>query len=405
MNRSVAVLLSALALTALGGVLVAGPLTPPAGSVAPSYKTLTDVEPRIALSAANTPGDADSMFKITQPGSYYLTGNMEGVPGKCGIEITGYHVVLDLNGYQMKGATGALEGIRIGPVVSDVTIRNGTLWGWVTAGIASPSSSGPVSIEGVSVSQISGGDGIAVRGPAATISNCRVSFASGFGIDCPEGASISGCAVANCGNDGFSVGTGATLINCTSQSNASEGFSSSGGCTLTSCSATYNDGVGILAGVGSLVSQCAAANNANDGIRGLPSVRIIGCTSDNNLNGIYALDGCAVESCSATGNDADGIRLSGSGVALNNQSRGNGVTGTGCGVFATGTANRIDGNHCVDNDFGVRCNSSDNLVVRNSARNNASGNFSFPSGSEYGQILTNPGNGFAATNPWANFAY
>ena len=36
----------------------AGPLTPPGGTVASTYKTLSEVEPRTAISAATTPGDA-----------------------------------------------------------------------------------------------------------------------------------------------------------------------------------------------------------------------------------------------------------------------------------------------------------------------------------------------------------
>ncbi|HVZ93498.1 MAG TPA: hypothetical protein VG797_03210 [Phycisphaerales bacterium] len=83
MTRVIAALSVVLACT---GPLFAGPLTPPAGPVAPT----TGPEPRVAINAANTPGDADatpSMFKITQPGSYYLTGNITGTSGKAGIEV------------------------------------------------------------------------------------------------------------------------------------------------------------------------------------------------------------------------------------------------------------------------------------------------------------------------------
>ena len=47
-----------------------GPLTPP-GAPAPTMKSLDQVEPRIAVNSTNTPGGADSLYKITQPGSYY----------------------------------------------------------------------------------------------------------------------------------------------------------------------------------------------------------------------------------------------------------------------------------------------------------------------------------------------
>ena len=58
----------------LATIVLAGPLTPPAGPVAPT----PGPEPRIPINATNTPGDADSLFRITQPGSYYLTGNLLG---------------------------------------------------------------------------------------------------------------------------------------------------------------------------------------------------------------------------------------------------------------------------------------------------------------------------------------
>lgn len=36
---------------------------------------LAELEPRTAISASNTPGDSDSMFKISSPGPDYLTAN------------------------------------------------------------------------------------------------------------------------------------------------------------------------------------------------------------------------------------------------------------------------------------------------------------------------------------------
>ena len=99
---------------ALGGALVAlaGPLSPPGGPVASTGKTLTEVEPRIAVNATNTPGTATSLFKITQPGSYYLTGNITGVSGKNGIEIAASGVSLDLTGFDLSGVPGSLDGVN-----------------------------------------------------------------------------------------------------------------------------------------------------------------------------------------------------------------------------------------------------------------------------------------------------
>ncbi|HZW06443.1 MAG TPA: hypothetical protein VFF65_04910, partial [Phycisphaerales bacterium] len=63
------------ALSAVGRNAAAGPIDPPAGPVAPTGRTLAEVEPRTPIGPVTTPGDADAVFKITQPGSYYLAGN------------------------------------------------------------------------------------------------------------------------------------------------------------------------------------------------------------------------------------------------------------------------------------------------------------------------------------------
>ncbi|HRJ49802.1 MAG TPA: hypothetical protein PKU91_04680, partial [Phycisphaerales bacterium] len=102
-NMKLAVFFAALG-TVIGAMAVsAGPLDPPAGPVAGTYKTLTEVEPRIAINAVNTPGGANSLFRITQPGSYYLTGNITGVIGKHGIEIAASGVTIDLMGFDLQG--------------------------------------------------------------------------------------------------------------------------------------------------------------------------------------------------------------------------------------------------------------------------------------------------------------
>ena len=81
--------LSLLALAGLALVAtpaLAGSLNPPAGPVAATVKPIAEAEPRIMLSATNTPPDANSIFHISQPGSYYLGANVLGAASKNGIE-------------------------------------------------------------------------------------------------------------------------------------------------------------------------------------------------------------------------------------------------------------------------------------------------------------------------------
>ncbi len=77
----------------------AGPLNPPA---APA--STPGPEPRIAVNAQNTPGNPDNLFRITQPGSYYLTGNIIGQSGRNGIQIAADNVTIDLMGFALLGA-------------------------------------------------------------------------------------------------------------------------------------------------------------------------------------------------------------------------------------------------------------------------------------------------------------
>ena len=89
----------------------AGDLNPPSGAVAPTMKTLVEIEPRTAVNATNTPGDADSLFKITLPGSYYLTGPIDVPIGKHGIVVMADRATIDLNGFSIQGIPGSLNGI------------------------------------------------------------------------------------------------------------------------------------------------------------------------------------------------------------------------------------------------------------------------------------------------------
>ena len=123
MNRTTPLAL-VLASLAFSTAALAGPLTPPAGPVTSSMKTLTEVEPRIAINQTNTPGDVANQFKISQPGSYYLTADMTSTPGlnPC-IVINTSDVTLDFNGFSIR--TAATAGITIAG--DHVTVRNGRI--------------------------------------------------------------------------------------------------------------------------------------------------------------------------------------------------------------------------------------------------------------------------------------
>lgn len=115
-----------------------GGLNPPGGAPAPTMKTLDQVEPRTPVNSTTCPGDVDSSFRITAPGSYYLTGNIVGASGFNGIKISASDVTLDLMGFAVRGVPGSRSGIAVDLIsltLANITIRNGAVEGWGAFGV------------------------------------------------------------------------------------------------------------------------------------------------------------------------------------------------------------------------------------------------------------------------------
>jgi len=369
-NRSV-LSLSALGLVISGGILFAGPLNPPAGPVASTHKTLSEVEPRMAVSATNTPGDATSLFRITQPGSYYLTGNITGVAGKHGIAIAASGVTIDLCGFELAGvpAMGAFDGVSIAVSgLSSIAVVNGSVRNW-------------------------GGDGIDLFTNGA--SNSRL-----------EGVRSSG----NAGN-GMSLAQGGAATNCSVRSNTQHGIFASGGCTITGCSVSANNGNGINSGSGCTITACTLYQNGT-GISTGDGCTVSNCTSyNNNGHGISVTSGCLVANCCVRANMFDGIAGTSGNVIRDNACDLNGNGGNGAGVHTIGVENYITANRCTGATRGIDVDGSRNIITRNSCSGNAT-NWDVAAGnvilvinaSSSGAVLGNFG-GVApgSTDPSANF--
>lgn len=336
---------------------LAGPLNPPFGPVRSTHKTLTEVEPRIAINATNTPGDpltdaSPSLFKIDTPGSYYLTGNITGVAGKHGIEITTSGVTLDLNGFTLDGieGMGSFDGIAVTVVnLQNIAVVNGSVRGWGRRGIDLDTTG------------------------STLVSKIRVSGNVSTGID----TGGSGCVVTECSasdnNIGITVGLGSTITACTANGNASTGITTSFACVISRCSAYSNGADGFSAGNGSSITDCAARANTLHGIR-------------------VSSGKCLIRGNVCTDNDAAGIAVSGAG-------------------------SRIEDNSCVGNLRGIDVGGTDNIIIRNTCSANTSMNWDINAGNHYGPIIDrtaiNPpavqGNAateaLGSTHPNANFTY
>lgn len=424
---------------------LAGDLNPPAGPITSTMKTLSEVEPRTAINATNTPGDADSLFKITQPGSYYLTGNIQGVAGLHGIEIAAQYVTLDMCGFSLIGTTSSLSGVFSSTTIG-VAISNGVITAWGDSGIEMQIISGR--IENI-IAYNNGEWGIrnSLNGHASRFVGCEVyyngSLAAGLGggLSTDNDALVVDCYSSNNVGDGIFVFGGSRVVNCVSRANQGDGIQAGNKCCVTGCTASDNDAKGIhISGEGQ-VTDCNASQNDGDGIFTLDQSNITNCVASRNSgNGIVARAGSEVAQCVSNSNFGDGILLNGFGSTarsctayFNGQfgaTTSNGINATGlgssvldctaglnltdgirvegrcrvvgnnchangfaaadgAGVHAVGSDNHIEGNTVTGNDRGIDIDGIGCLIIRNTAKVNTT-NFSIVANNKIAVIVAAP---------------
>lgn len=422
-TRSVALLaLPAILLTAAW--LHAGPLDPPPGPIVGSGKTTQEifnevaaVEPRRAISATTTPGDADSIYRITLSGSYYLTGNLTVSPGQSGIEIAANNVTIDLMGFTISQfLPGSLDGI-----VEDTTnfshvniiIKNGTVSGMDGHGINLGDASFNHRIEHVNASN-NGGVGIRF-GYNGVVESCQAYNNASSGIVCLGSNSLirSSTAYDNGGSGIILTGAGA-ISDCTSMNNVSVGFRTGPGATVSHCTARLNGFDGFDLAATATIDSCAAYDNGGDGIDAAVNCTITNCTvAFSTGDGILAAGSGTISGCSVYANTGDGINVSNDMLVRDNLCDTNGNAGDGAGIHATGSGNRIEGNHCTDNDRGIDVDSAGNFIARNTCAGNST-NWTIVANNKCLVVLgTNAaaingdagGVGPGSTDPNANFTY
>jgi hypothetical protein len=345
----------------VGTVLLAGPPDPPDGPVGPTYKTLAEVEPRIAINETNTPGDEACLFRITRPGSYYLTGDVTGVAGRHGIVIESGVVTIDLMGFALLGLEESGAGIIATDPFGEICVRNGVVTMWGGGGIQLGAGGRGFVVEGVRASS-NGAEGIRV-GAGAVVRGCSAIYNLGTGIGVAEIGVIESCAAKNNGGGGVETSTGCVIRGCASAENAGAGFIVESGGTISDCSATQNEFVGIMAGAGATVTRCSAAFN-----------------------------------------DGDGVWVGGNSMILENTCTSNGRGGDGAGIHALGACGRIEGNTVGNNPRGIDVDAGRNMVVRNYATQNGV-NYDITGGNIVGTIVTGESAMNAAANANVNISF
>lgn len=370
-------------LAALAACVVAGPLDPPPGPITGTYKTLNEVEPRTPIGQATTPGDLTCVFKITQPGSYYLAGDVQGASGKHGIVVAASDVTIDLQGFSLRGLRGGSASLHA--ITTDanppsprrnITVRNGSVILWGSGGIA-----------------LSGGG----SGDACTVEDVRLTSLGAAGISLGIGGVVRRCSVDTAASYGiFAVGRGALISGCTVRATTTFGIITGDSAVIRDCTASDVTGEGIVASAGSVVESCSAVLNTSTGIE---------------------VDGAVVRGCTALLNGGDGIGASGNCVITGNTCSQNGSgAAVGAGIHLFFGDNRVEGNNLTNNERGLWAVSSGNFIVRNTASGNSMANWEIVAGNAVGPIVNAgvnaaaiSGNTYAgslgSTDPNANFTY
>lgn len=388
-SRSFALALLVAAVVAPSRAL-AGPLSPPLGPVASTQKDLAEIEPRIAINADNTPGDANSVFRISQPGSYYLTANVLGQAGKNGIEIAADNVTLDLNGFTLDGQNlaGALSGVTVEGLVLLNVVKNGLVVRWPGSGI---NLDGAAADPGKRIENIiargNGSNGIN-GGDSCTIVDCVAIGNTGTGIIASTASTIRSCVARENGAAGIVINASGTIISSTARLNVGNGFTCGLGVSLTNCAAIQNTSDGFQLDTGSTATNCSAFDNDGNGFFVVSNGVFTGCASNaNGLNGFSLNNGSLLTNSVASSNNQHGVTTTSSTLIRGNLFRSNGTTTVAANIHVSGSEGRIEDNHCVQSDYGLWIIGTRNLVVRNTSAGATTRNWEITTNNIYGPIV------------------
>ena len=179
-----------------GSAFAQGSLIPP-GAPGATMKTLEQVEPRTPISGT---------YIITQPGSYYLTGNINGK-----ITIRADNVTLDLMGFYI--ISSSMQAIVIPSGYGENTfIHNGTLRSAANYTALYAYASNNCRFENLRIDGRNNSSGGIYVNDNSVVRNCDVQNCTSSGIRAGDKTEIRDCRVNGITNDGIKVENGCRII-------------------------------------------------------------------------------------------------------------------------------------------------------------------------------------------------
>lgn len=343
-------LVLACALVALASPLLAqgGSLTPPPGPPGPTMKPLDLVEPRVAL-VEGAPGVevVDGAFTITQPGSYYLSENLNYAGSGTAVTILAEGTTLDMMGHSITFGGDGEGGIAIQISASNVAVHSGHIIsssafgiggftpGGFSHGLVTSADASSVSVRDLSVIGVRG-NAIALEGSASIVENCSVNSSGASGILNVKGG-VYGCEVTYASSNGIQANI---VENCRVDLAGRTGISAKIVSNSMAESDDYNDPSSGYGGiVADIVENSYGRSAMGAGIEGISSVRGsygLSTSSDATFgHGISARTGTVVGS--------SGVSYGGSGIKAKTVSSSSGASSGPHGLASSGiTADRVD---------------------------------------------------------------
>lgn len=263
---------------------------------------------------------SEAGLTITEPGSYYLTGNLTKLTSGWGIYVTSSNVTIDLMGFTITGAGTYGHGVSLDASADNVVIRNGTIRNFPRSAIFQNNQGTghhiivkKIRADGNSTS--GNWSAILLSGYSNTVKDSVISNNFSSGIGAGADSLVRDNVVSNNAGGGIAVGAGAMVLNNVVSNNNGTGIFTNNSVVVEGNNVHHNNqeqsasSAGIKIGGANQVSNNNVSYNYRSGIYLNGSGSIIRnnhVTNSQTVNGVAYCVYFASNDNVAIGNTATG---------------------------------------------------------------------------------------------------